>query len=122
MIAPDNFPESQSSIFSPTPHLGGFDFMVRYLTSHSTIRLTGPNGLAELISPIEKEYRELLALRERVKKAEAAAMGLGVRVKLKTCARPVTRVVSRKPIKGRSREFTKCQLYAMLAEAVRNTH
>jgi hypothetical protein len=96
--------------------------MVRYLTSGSTVRLTGPNGLAELISPIEKEYRELLALRERVKKAEAAAMRPGLRAKLKTCARPVPRVVSRKPITRRSAEFTKCQLYAMLAEAVRNTH
>jgi GcrA cell cycle regulator len=38
------------------------------------------------------------------------------------CARPVQRVVSvRKPAVKRPVEFTKRQLYAMLAEAVRNT-
>jgi hypothetical protein len=101
---------------------GSLDFMVRYSTSRSTIRLTNPNALTELVSRVEKEYRELLDLRERVKKAEAAAKRLGSRGKLKTCARPVARVVSRKPIKGRPVEFSKRQLYAMLAEAVRNTH
>jgi GcrA cell cycle regulator len=41
---------------------------------------------------------------------------------LAACARPVHRVVSgRKPAVKRPVEFTKRQLYAMLAEAVRNT-
>ena len=38
------------------------------------------------------------------------------------CARPVVRVVlTRKPVVRQPEEFTKSQLYAMLAEAVRNT-
>lgn len=41
---------------------------------------------------------------------------------LAACARPVQKVVSsRKRMKRQPREFTKGQLYAMLAEAVRNT-
>jgi hypothetical protein len=96
--------------------------MIRYSTSRSAIRLTNPNALTELVSPVEKEYRELLDLREQVKKAEAAAKRRGPRGKLKTCAGPVARVVSRKPITRRSGEFTKRQLHAILAEAVRNTH
>ena len=41
---------------------------------------------------------------------------------LAACARPVERVVSaRKPVAKQQKEFTKRQLYAMLAEAVRNT-
>jgi GcrA cell cycle regulator len=41
---------------------------------------------------------------------------------LLACARPAQRVVSsRKPAVKRPVEFTKRQLYAMLAEAVRNT-
>jgi hypothetical protein len=95
--------------------------MVGYSTSRSTVRPTNPKALTELISRVEKEYRELLDLRERVKKAEAAAKRLGPRGRLKTYARPLARVVSRKPITRRSGEFTKRQLYAMLAEAVRNT-
>jgi hypothetical protein len=94
--------------------------MIRYSASLSTIRPT-KNALTEVVSPLEKEYRELLDLREQVKKAEAAAKCLGPRGQLKTCAGPVARVVSRKPITRRSGEFTKRQLYAMLAEAVRNT-
>jgi GcrA cell cycle regulator len=35
--------------------------------------------------------------------------------------RPVAKVVSRKKVKRQPKEFTKRQLYAMLAEAVRNT-
>lgn len=96
--------------------------MIRYSTSRSTIRLTNPNTPTELVSTVEKEYRELLDLRERVKKAEAVAKRLAPRDKLKTCDRPVARIVSRRPITRRSGEFTKHQLYAMLAEAVRNTH
>ena len=42
--------------------------MIRYSNSNSTIRLTNPNKLTELFSPLEKEYRELLDLREQVKK------------------------------------------------------
>jgi GcrA cell cycle regulator len=42
---------------------------------------------------------------------------------LAACALPVDRVVSkRKPVAKQPKEFTKRQLYAMLAEAVRNTH
>jgi hypothetical protein len=63
--------------------------MIRYSNSRSVIRLTNPNALTELFSPVEQEYRELLDLREQVKKAEAAAKGLGQRGKLKTCAGPV---------------------------------
>ena len=38
------------------------------------------------------------------------------------CARPADKVVSsRKRVKRQAKEFTKGQLYAMLAEAVRNT-
>jgi GcrA cell cycle regulator len=41
---------------------------------------------------------------------------------LAACVRPVDRVVSaRKPVVRQPKEFTKLQLYAMLAEAVRNT-
>jgi GcrA cell cycle regulator len=37
------------------------------------------------------------------------------------CSRPVEKVVSRKTVRPQPKEFTKRQLYAMLAEAVRNT-
>jgi GcrA cell cycle regulator len=41
---------------------------------------------------------------------------------LAACARPVDKVAStRKPVARQPKEFTKRQLYAMLAEAVRNT-
>ena len=41
---------------------------------------------------------------------------------LAACARPVHKVVSaRKPVVRQPKEFTKRQLYAMLAEGVRNT-
>lgn len=41
---------------------------------------------------------------------------------LAACVRPVHKVVSpRKPVARQARELTKSQLYAMLAEAVRNT-
>ena len=40
---------------------------------------------------------------------------------LAACARPVAKMVSRKTVARKPREFTKRQLYAMLAEAVRNT-
>jgi GcrA cell cycle regulator len=40
---------------------------------------------------------------------------------LATCARPVAKKVSRMTVGGQPKEFSKCQLYAMLAEAVRNT-
>jgi hypothetical protein len=43
--------------------------MIRYSNSNSSIRITNPNALTELFSPLEKEYRDLLDLRERVKKA-----------------------------------------------------
>jgi hypothetical protein len=93
--------------------------MTRYSTFHSTI---SPADSNELVSSLEKQYRELLDLREQVKTAEAAARRQGPRGKLRTCARRVATVVLRKPIARRSEEFTKPQLYAMLAEAVRNTN
>jgi GcrA cell cycle regulator len=37
------------------------------------------------------------------------------------CARPVAKKVSRKTVGKQPKEFSKRQLYAMLAEAVRNT-
>src|SRR5277367_6432877 len=40
---------------------------------------------------------------------------------LAACARPPTKIVSRKTVVKQRKEFTKRQLYAMLAEAVRNT-
>ena len=40
---------------------------------------------------------------------------------LAACARPVATKVSRKIIGRQPKEFSKSQLYAMLAEAVRNT-
>jgi GcrA cell cycle regulator len=40
---------------------------------------------------------------------------------LAACARPVRKIVSRKTVVRQPKEFTKRQLYAMLAEAVRNT-
>ena len=40
---------------------------------------------------------------------------------LAACARPVAKMVSRKTVMLLRKEFTKRQLYAMLAEAVRNT-
>jgi GcrA cell cycle regulator len=40
---------------------------------------------------------------------------------LAACARPVAKIVSRKTVGKQPKEFTKRQLYAMLAEAVRNT-
>jgi GcrA cell cycle regulator len=40
---------------------------------------------------------------------------------LAACSRPVAKMVSRKTVVRQPKEFTKRQLYAMLAEAVRNT-
>jgi GcrA cell cycle regulator len=40
---------------------------------------------------------------------------------LAACARPVAKKVSRKTVARQPKEFSKHQLYAMLAEAVRNT-
>ena len=40
---------------------------------------------------------------------------------LAACTRPVAKKVSRKPVGRQPEEFSKRQLYAMLAEAVRNT-
>ena len=90
--------------------------MIRYSTSRS------PSALTQLVSRIEREYRELLDMREQVKKAEAVAASRSwPRVQLKTCSRPVTRVVSRRPITRQRKEITKRELYTLLAEAVRNT-
>jgi GcrA cell cycle regulator len=40
---------------------------------------------------------------------------------LAACSRPVEKIVSRKTVTRQPKEFTKRQLYAMLAEAIRNT-
>jgi GcrA cell cycle regulator len=40
---------------------------------------------------------------------------------LAACARPVAKMVSRKKLMRQPKEFSKRQLYAILAEAVRNT-
>jgi GcrA cell cycle regulator len=40
---------------------------------------------------------------------------------LAACSRPVGKIVSRKTVMLRPKEFTKRQLYVMLAKAVRNT-
>jgi GcrA cell cycle regulator len=40
---------------------------------------------------------------------------------LAACAHPVAKKVSRKTVERQPKEFSKRQLYAMLAEAVRNT-
>jgi GcrA cell cycle regulator len=40
---------------------------------------------------------------------------------LAACARPVAKKVSRKTVGRQPKEFSKRQLYAMLAEAIRNT-
>jgi hypothetical protein len=91
--------------------------MIRYSTYRSTNRRTNPSTPIQLLSSLEKEYRKLLDLRERVREAEAAAAKrLRPRVKLKTCGHPVSTVASRK-----REQFTKRQLYTMLGEAVRNT-
>jgi hypothetical protein len=96
--------------------------MIRYSTYRSTNRRTNPSTPTQLLSSLEKEYRELQDLRERVGEAEAAAAKrLRPRVKLKTCGRPVSTVASRKRVTQNPKEFTKRQLYAMLAEAARNT-
>jgi len=42
-------------------------------------------------------------------------------VLLAACARPVAKMVSRKKVMRQPKEFSKRQLYAILAEAVRNT-
>jgi hypothetical protein len=97
--------------------------MIKYSTSRSRIRVTNPPAPTWLVRPIEKEYRELLGLRQRVKKAEAAAANrLKPLGKLKKLCRPAARVTSRKTVVQQPKEFTKHQLYALLAEAVRNTH
>ena len=89
--------------------------MIRYPTCRGT------KPTIDLLDSIEREYRELLELREQLRKAEiAAAERLRLPRKLAACTRPVGRMVSRKRV-TRPREFTKRQLYAMLAEAVRNT-
>jgi GcrA cell cycle regulator len=40
---------------------------------------------------------------------------------LAACSRPVAKIASRKTVVLQPKEFTKRQLYAMLAEAVKNT-
>ena len=47
--------------------------MIRYSSYRGTNYPTNPSTPDQLLSSLEKEYRELQDLRERVKKAEAAA-------------------------------------------------
>jgi hypothetical protein len=96
--------------------------MIRYSYCPGTNYRTNLSAPTQLLSSLEKEYRELQDLRERVREAEAAAAKrLRPRVKLKTCGRPVSTVASRKRVTQNPEQFTKRQLYTMLAEAVRNT-
>jgi hypothetical protein len=99
-----------------------FDMMIKYSTYRSTNRRTNRSTLIESLCSLEKEYRELQELRERVREAEAAAAKRPrPRVNLKTCSRPVSTVASRKRVTLHPEQLTKHQLYTMLAEAVRNT-
>ena len=96
--------------------------MIRYSTYRGTNYQTDPSAPIESLGSIAKEYRELQELREQVRQAEAAAAK--PRGKLAERTRPVAKVVSRKCVTRRPRrprEFTKAELRAMLAEAVRNT-
>jgi hypothetical protein len=54
---------------------GGLDFMVRY--SSYGVTIFGSPSAQTYLDPLEKQYRELLELRERVRKAEAAAQLIG---------------------------------------------
>jgi hypothetical protein len=47
--------------------------MIRYSSYSRTNYRTNPNERTKLLRSFETEYRELLDLRERVRKAEAAA-------------------------------------------------
>jgi GcrA cell cycle regulator len=69
-----------------------------------------PTAKPKILSPSKRLQRPFVSAPKR-KPAQLAG-----------CARPVDRVVStRKPVATQPKEFTKRQLYAMLAEAVRNT-
>jgi hypothetical protein len=69
----------------------GFDLMIRYSYCRGTNYRTNLSAPTQLLSSLEKEYRELQDLRERIREAEAAAAKrLRPRGKLKTCARPVS--------------------------------
>ena len=51
----------------------GVDFMIRYTSYNITNYPEKPDGQTNLLGSLETEYRELQKLRERVRKAEAAA-------------------------------------------------
>jgi hypothetical protein len=55
--------------------------MIRYSSYSSTNYRTRSNALTSLLRSLETEYHELQDLRERVRKAEAAATRLGPRDK-----------------------------------------
>ena len=96
--------------------------MIRCSTYRSTNRHTNPGTAIQPLGPLEKEYRELQELRERVREAEAAAAKRPrPRGKLMTCGRPMSTAASRKRVTQHPEQFTKRQLYTMLADAVRNT-
>jgi hypothetical protein len=85
------------------------------------IRYSNPSTPIELLGSIAKDYRELQDLREQVREAEAAAKRASLSGKsVHSVARAVSRkCVTRRP--RRPRDFSKTELRAMLAEAVRNT-
>jgi hypothetical protein len=47
--------------------------MIRYSSYRGTNYRTNPSGQSKLVDALAKEYQELQDLRERVRKAEAAA-------------------------------------------------
>ena len=51
----------------------GFDLVIRYSSYHGTNYRTKPSARTDLLRSLETEYRELQDLRQRVRKAEAAA-------------------------------------------------
>ena len=70
-----------------------------------------PTAKPKILSQSSKRLQQSLVSVPKRKPAQLAA-----------CSRPVDKVVSsRKPVVTQPKEFTKGQLYAMLAEAVRNT-
>ena len=70
-----------------------------------------PTAKPKIVSRSNKRLQQSLVSVPKRRPAQLAA-----------CHRPVDRVVSsRKPVATQPKEFTKGQLYAMLAEAVRNT-
>jgi GcrA cell cycle regulator len=78
-------------------------------------------GLKRRHSPPTAKPKILSQSRKRVQRL-VASVPKRRPAQLASCVRPMDKVVSsRKPVVTQPEEFTKRQLYAMLAEAVRNT-